>query len=311
MILTLTPNPSLDHTLELNQLDLGAVNRATSVRLDAGGKGVNVAKALHSNGHAVRAILPVGGRVGEHIADMLSVAGLDIVEVPIQDDVRENISLVEPDGRVTKLNAAGPRLTADEVDALKRTTVAALEEVSWVVASGSLPPGAPRDLYAVLAIDVHAAGARLAVDTSGASLRTAAVGSPDLLKPNAGELAEATSRRLRTLGDVEDAARQLQTDGAVALLVSLGADGAVLVDHAGSWHATRPPLVPRSNVGAGDAALAGFLAAGGEGPEALANAVAYGAAAVQLPGSRMPAADDIDLAAVIVTEVDRARRLPG
>lgn len=309
MIVTLTPNPSLDRTLELDRLDLGAVNRAAAVRLDPGGKGVNVARALLANGHAVRAVLPVGGRVGEHVADLLAAVGLDAIGVPIEDDVRENVSLVEPDGRVTKVNAAGPRLTHDEVDGLVKATVAAIDGAAWVAASGSLPPGAPDDLYAVLAADVHAAGARLAIDSSGAPLRAAIAGSPDLLKPNAEELAEATGRELQTLGDVVDAAGELRARGATALLVSLGADGAVLVDEAGAWHATHPPLVPQSNVGAGDATLAGFLAAGGRGPDALASAVAYGAAAVQLPGSQMPGPDHIDIAAVTVTEVDRTHRL--
>lgn len=309
MIVTLTPNPSLDRTLELDRLDLGTVNRARAVRVDPGGKGVNVARALLANGHAVRAVLPVGGRVGEHVGDLLAALGLDVVGVPIGDDVRENVSLVEPDGRVTKVNAAGPHLGDDEVEALVTATLDALDGTTWVAASGSLPPGAPDDLYARVAAAVHAVGARLAVDSSGAPLRAALAGRPDLLKPNAEELAEVTGCELQTLGDVVDAARQLQERGASVLLVSLGADGALLVDDGDAWHAATPPLVPQSNVGAGDAALAGFLAAGAHGPDALVTAVAFGAAAVQLPGSQMPAPPDIDTTVVDVDEVDRARRL--
>jgi 1-phosphofructokinase len=311
MIVTLTPNPSLDRSLALEQLLLGEVNRADSVRVDPGGKGVNVARALLANGHPVRAVLPIGGRDGEHVADLLAALGLDSVGVPIEGDVRENVSLVEPDGRVTKVNAAGPRLTRAEVARLVEATITALDGATWVAASGSLPPGAPEDLYAVLASDVHAAGARLAVDTSGSPLRAAVAGGPDLLKPNVDELAEVSGCRLRTLGDVVDAGRRLQAEGVAALLVSLGADGAVLLDDAGAWHATTPPLVPRSDVGAGDATLAGFLAAGGEGPDALVTAVAYGAAAVRLPGSQMPSPTDIDRGAVTVTEINPGRILHG
>lgn len=309
MIVTLTPNPSLDRTLELDTIDLGEVNRATAVRLDAGGKGVNVARALAANGRTTRTVLPVGGPEGAHLVSLLEEAGLDVQTVPVAASVRENISLVEPDGRVTKVNAAGPELTVAEVEALVKATVAAADGATWVAASGSLPPGARDDLYATVAADIRAAGARVAIDSSGVPFRAAIAGQPDLVKPNAEELAEVTGMRLRTLGDVLDAARQLRSSGVGAVVVSLGPDGAVLVDDAGAWHATTPPLVPRSNVGAGDATLAGFLAAGASGPEALATAVAYGAATVQLPGSQMPGPDDLVRGDVRVTELDPTKHL--
>lgn len=309
MIVTVTPNPSLDRTLELERLELGEVNRASGSRLDPGGKGVNVARALSANGHDVRAVLPVGGREGEQLIDLLRDLGMEVRGVPVTAAVRENVSLVEPDGRVTKVNAAGPRLTAEEVAALTAATVAAVQGADWVAASGSLPPGAPEDLYAQLASDVHAAGARLAVDSSGGPLRAALAGAPDLIKPNTEELEEAAGHRLRTLGDVVAAAQGLRDRGVAAVLVSLGADGAVLVDGSGTWHATAPPVEPRSNVGAGDATLAGFLAGGGAGPHALATAVAYGTATVQLPGSQMPRPDDLAVDDVSVDDVDPERRL--
>ena len=309
MIVTLTPNPSLDRTLEIESLEVGAVNRATTSRVDPGGKGVNVARALVANGHAARAVLPLGGHEGEHLASLLRDAGIEVHAVPIAAAVRENVTLVTPDGSVTKINAPGPQLTPDDLDALHKTTMAAAQDAVWVAASGSLPPGAPDDLYAALAHEVRRAGARFAVDTSGAPLVAAIAGSPDVCKPNADELAEAIGRPLSTLGDVADGARELRERGVGAVLVSLGADGAVLVDATGAWHATTPPLVARSNVGAGDAALAGFLAAGGHGPDALAQAVAFGAAAVRLPGSVMPRPDDIAPRDVHVDAIDPARHL--
>lgn len=311
MIVTLTPNPSLDRTLELVALEAGEVNRATTSRVDPGGKGVNVARALVVNDAAARAVLPVGGHEGEHLASLLRDAGIEVQVVPIGRAVRENVSLVQPDGTVTKINAPGPELTPDEVAGLENTTVAAGDGATWVAASGSLPPGARDDLYARLAPRVRQAGARFAVDTSGAPLVAALSGGPDLLKPNAEELVEATGRGVATLGDVVDSAHELRRRGVGAVLVSLGADGAVLVSDDGAWHATTPPLRAVSNVGAGDATLAGFLAAGGSGPEALASAVAFGAAAVRLPGSVMPAPADVAGSDVTVTEVDPTRPLRG
>lgn len=309
MIVTVTPNPSLDRTLELAALEPGEVNRATASRVDPGGKGVNVARALVANGHRVRAVVPLGGHEGEQLAASLRDAGLDVYCVRIAEAVRTNISLVEPDGRVTKINAAGPHLRDDEVAALEEATIACLDGATWVAASGSLPPGVPGDFYARLAADVHEVGARIAVDTSGEPLAVSLAGRPDLIKPNAEELAAVADRDLSTLGEVVAAADELRGRGAVAVLVSLGADGAVLVDEAGRWHAMTPPMQPRSNVGAGDAALAGYLAAGGAGPDSLRAAVAYGAAAVRLPGSAMPGPDDLRYEDVRVTEIDPTRRL--
>ncbi|MFK4593803.1 fructose-1-phosphate kinase PfkB-like protein [Streptomyces pristinaespiralis] len=122
-----------------------------------------------------------------------------------------------------------------------------------------------------------------------------------MVKPNAEELAEAVGRPLATVGDAVKAAEELRDRGAGAVLASLGADGQLLVDDTGVWFGHAPADAVRSNVGAGDASLAGFLTAGGAGPAALAAAVAHGTAAVQLPGSVMPSPADLDPEAVTVT----------
>lgn len=309
MIVTVTPNPSIDRTLEVAVLRVGEVHRAQAVRVEAGGKGVNIARALLANGADVRAVLPVGGAEGEHLLGLLHDLALDVVAVPVGGRTRVNVTLVEPAGRVTKVNAPGPALEPGELQALFKATVAAVQGAAWLAASGSLPPGAPADLYAQLVRHVHEAGARVAVDSSGAPLVDALAAEPDVVKPNEQELAEAVGRPVVTFGDVVDAARQLRERGAGAVLVSLGSAGAVLVDAAGAVHADTPPVRARSNVGAGDAALAGFLTADGSGPEALRHAVAWGAAAVRLPGTAMPVPQDVDLAAVRLHDIDLSRRL--
>lgn len=308
MIVTVTPNPSLDRTLEIDRLDRGRVLRAGESRVEAGGKGVNVARALLANDHSARAVLPIGGAEGDHLAALLDELGLDVRSVPISAPIRSNVSLVEPNGTVTKINAPGPQLVNDEPDALRKATVAALDGTEWVAACGSLPPGAPLDLYASLVRDVHEAGALIALDSSG-PLEAAISAGPDVLKPNAHELAGLVGRELRTIGDVVAAADELRGKGARAVLVSLGRDGAVLVDEHGAAHAETPPLTPRSNVGAGDATLAGFLSAGGAGTEALQRAVAWGAAAAGLPGTAMPGPNDVDITAVRIHDVDQYRTL--
>ncbi|MER6612110.1 1-phosphofructokinase family hexose kinase [Streptomyces xantholiticus] len=309
MIVTLTPNPSLDRTLEVPDLRPGSVIRATGTRLDPGGKGVNISRALAANGHRTMAVLPCGGTEGEQLAGLLASEGVEVVTVPIADSVRVNISVVEPDGTVTKLNAAGPRLSATEIDALATATCAAANGVRWVALAGNLPPGAPVDLYAHLVSCLRGSGApRIAVDSSGAPFAAALRAGPDLVKPNRGELAEATGMPVTTLGEALTAANVLRARGARTVLASLGPDGALLVGDATVLHGEQRVAELRSSVGAGDALLAGYLAALSEGSAALAEALAWGAAAVSQPGSGMPGLWDLDRSAVVVhTHIDPDR----
>ncbi|ABW16404.1 PfkB domain protein [Parafrankia sp. EAN1pec] len=293
MIVTVTLNPSLDRTIDISALARGAVIRAASARLDPAGKGVNVARALLANGKRSRAVLSCGGDDGQRLVRMLAAEGVDMLAVPIAGSTRSNITLSEPDGTVTKINELGPSLSKDELDTVAAAVLDCDVPGGWVAVCGSLPPGVPADAYADLCVRFRAAGRRVAVDTSGAALLDAVAAGPAVVKPNQEELGEAVGAPLRNLGEVIEAAQQLRTWGAGAVLASLGAHGAVLVDDHGAVMGDSPVLGPRSTVGAGDALLAGFLAAGARGPEALAEALAWGAAAVSLPGSRMPRAEDI------------------
>ena len=299
MIVTLTPNPSLDRTLEVPDLRRGSVLRATARHTDPGGKGVNVSRALAANGRKTVAVLPCGGIVGSRLAELLAPQGVEVLAVPVLGEIRVNISVVEPDGTVTKINEPGPVLTPQELDALAEAVVRAGQEAAWVALSGSLPPGAPDDLYAHLISRIRSAGGpQIAVDSSGVPLVAALAAGPDLIKPNRAELAEASGLPVTTLGEAVAAALALRDRGARTVLASLGADGALLVDGSGAVHARARVADPRSAVGAGDALLAGYLSAGSGGAEALAEAVAWGAAATSLPGSRMPGRDHLDRASV-------------
>ncbi|WP_405140005.1 1-phosphofructokinase family hexose kinase [Sphaerisporangium sp. NBC_01403] len=312
MIVTVTPNPSVDRTVFIDALPRGTVVRSRRTRTEPSGKGVNVALALRAHGHDVIAVLPVGGTVGTQIMAMLDVAGVPTITVPIAGEIRSNVSLVEPDGTVTKINEAGPILDAAEAEALTVAAIKKTDGVSWLAGCGSLPAGLPENFYAQLAAEGRHRGVKVAIDSSGATLRAALPGTPDLVKPNVHELAEVVERPLKTLGDVVDAAVVLRQRGARSVLASLGADGAILVDDNDVLHGQA--VVPRvvSAVGAGDALLAGFLAAGGDGRDALRNALGWAAAAVQHEGTLFSGVDP----AVTVTiddVVDRERHLaePG
>ena len=309
MIVTVTLNPSLDRTVEIGVLERGQVLRAGSTRLDPGGKGVNVARALAANDFKTRAVLPCGGRDGEALAAMLTAEGVDLVALPTSAPVRSNITVIEADGTVTKINEPGGGLAPEELDACVEAVLRVASGADWVVACGSLPPGVADDFYARLGSHLARARIPFAVDTSGPALSAALAAPPSLIKPNLHELAEAVGRSPGTLGEVVEAALALRERAPVTVLASLGPDGAVLVDGESVVHGEATVHSSRSTVGAGDALLAGFLAGGAHGAGALAEGLAWGAAAVRQPGSRMPHPHDIDRSGVRVHDVIEASRV--
>lgn len=303
MIVTLTANPSLDRTVPLDRgLTRGEVHRAGAVTVEPGGKGINVARVVHYAGHPVRAVLPADP--GDPILRGLDELLLPYRTVPLLGQVRTNLTLTEPDGTTTKINEPGPTPSAATVEALARLLVLEAEQADWVVLSGSLPPGVPASWYADLVQALRPWGCRIAVDTSDAPLLALAAGfpaaAPDLIKPNSEELAQLTGADPEALeaaaaaGDPSAtvlAARSLVADGVGAVLVTLGAAGAVLVTAAGAWQAVPPPIVVRSTVGAGDSAVAGYVLAETRGlppADRLRLAVAYGSAAASLAGTQLP-----------------------
>ncbi|UCM88598.1 1-phosphofructokinase [Streptomyces marincola] len=301
MILTVTPNPSLDRTYEIPALARGAVLRADADRVDPGGKGVNVSRAVAAAGHRTIAVLPLGGPEGALLERLLTGLGIEVAAVPVTGRTRVNVAAAEPDGTLTKLNAPGPELTPAESRALLSAVTARAGSATWTVCCGSLPRGLDDDWYAALVARARGTGARIALDTSGPALTRALPARPDVVKPNTDELATAVRRHLTTVGDAVLAAEELRTAGARAVLATLGAAGQLLVDDTGTHWGTAPATPVRSDVGAGDASLAGFLSAGGRGPRALAAALAHGAAAVRLPGSAMPEPADLRPDEVAVT----------
>ncbi len=280
MIVTVTPNPSIDRTLRIPPLARGRVIRAVSATAEAGGKGINVARALAAHGQATVAVAPLSAASAAEFTALLGAAA-PIDAVTIAGPVRVNVSLVEDDGTVTKVNEPGPELSRADVEALLERVAALAAGADWVAGCGSLPPGAPPEFYARLAARVPVR-VKVAVDADGAALREAASARVALLKPNLAEL--------ETL-----------------VLVSLGADGAVFVDADGATHAEARIEDVVNTVGAGDALLAGFLAGGG-GRGALRSAVAWSVAACRSPGTRMRVITTRDVDAVEVHDVVRADR---
>ena len=310
-VVTLTANPSLDRTLSLpGRLDRGGVVRLAPSDTEPGGKGVNVARALNAAGCETVCVLPAAD--DDPIVGLLRQRGLGLARVPVAAPVRTNYTLAEPDGTTTKLNEPGAPLDAATRTALAAELSRQAAGAAWVVLSGSLPAGTPTDWYAALVQRLRDSDARIAVDTSEAPLRAlVAAGrdaAPDLLKPNAEELAQLTGATESDLSAdpdrLADALRTLHRRGVRDILLTLGADGAVLSTPDGVWSAVPPQVAVRSTVGAGDCSLAGYLLAelaGAAPADRLRAAVAYGTAAASLPGSAVPTPAQVDGTAVRVT----------
>lgn len=298
MIVTVTLNPSLDRTLEIERLERGAVLRTSTPTLEAGGKGVNVTRALVANGIQSTAVLPIGGGEGAELSRLLELDGVVARFVPVAGRTRSNITIAELDGTITKLNEPGPTIAADELSALTAAIASTVSAGDWVVLSGSMPPDFTAEQIAALVHGIAGQGIQLAVDTSGEALAAALDSAPRLIKPNRVELSELVGRPLGSMADVIAAARGIHDRGVELVLVSLGADGAALVHPGGVLVGASHVANPRSTVGAGDCFLAGFLSKYAldetDVESALLEALAWGAAAAALPGTSVPAPGDID-----------------
>ena len=318
-IVTVTANPSLDRTITLAAaLQPGEVQAAASAREDAGGKGINVARVVAAAGVDTVAVLPLAE--DDPFSAALRASHVPARPVPVEGHVRANVTITDPDGVTTKLNLPGATLSSTDVAELIAAVVDASEDANWLVLAGSLPPGAGDRLYVDITRAVRgrwgASAPRIAIDTSGAALRAVVEhASPDLIKPNDEELAELVGVDLEPGADLAAAvlpvARALVPGKVAAALVTLGADGAVLVTAEGAWQATPPRIRVVSTVGAGDSSLAGYLLAdvAGDQPEArLRRSVQYGAAAASLPGTQAPTPADLPDGEVVVRELHPTHR---
>jgi len=303
VIVTFTANPSLDRAVDLGDaLQVGEVQVARSVREDAGGKGINVTRVIHSAGRDSIAVLPLDA--DDPFAGALRAAHVPAMAVPLAGNARANLTLTDGAGVTTKINLPGVERTAADGAALIEAVVSASAGADWLVLAGSLPPGLPDDFYVAIIEAVRAASSpppRIAVDTSGPALSAVVErGAPDLIKPNEDELAElagvALDPHLPLPEAVAAIAAGLVPSRVRAAFVTLGAAGAVLVTPHGSWRGTPPPTRVRSTVGAGDSSLAGFLlaeTAGADPAECVRTGIRYGSAAASLPGTQAPAPADL------------------
>ena len=261
-------NPAIDQTIEVSALRVGEVNRATRAQQDAGGKGINVASCLADYAVKVAATGQLGRDNAALFEALFDDKGIANHCLYIDGHTRVNTKVVDPAmGQTTDINLPGPQHTADEIAARIADLEAVLGRLSthagWFVLSGSLPPGWPADTYATLIRHIHALGGKVMLDTSGAPLSEALKAGPQIVKPNRDELGDHLGRPLGNVAEVAAAARALlgETPGLKLVAVSMGAEGAVFVSAEQAVLAQPLDVEPISSVGAGDAMVAGIVAA--------------------------------------------------
>ena len=315
-VVTVALNPALDHTIEVAGLQPGAVNRALRMQVDVGGKAINVASCLADFGVTAA----VTGQLGrdnvalfeelfqrKHIANHCHLLdGLTRINTKVVDTAS---------GETTDINMPGPEFdpaaAADLLEQVLQRLDLLSQQAKWIVLSGSLPPGMPAETYATITRRAQAAGAAVVLDTSGEPLKAALAAGPRIIKPNRHELAELLGEPLDTLESLVAAARGLLNGphAPETVVVSLGGDGALFLNRAQALHAHPVSVAVTSTVGAGDAMVAGLVAAQLENcslAETAQLATAFAAAKLTRLGPHLPPPEEVRALAqqITVTALD-------
>jgi 1-phosphofructokinase len=291
MITTVTLNPTIDKSLVVPRFEVGKTNRGEVRRTDAGGKGINVAKAVKEFGAEVCALGFVAGSNGQFILEALAASGIPADFINVPGETRVNLKIHDPVcATETELNEPGFQVLPEHLEAMKQKIREYGSRCDVMVFSGSLPPGAPPETYAELISIAGVLGARCMLDTGGSALRCGLEARPLLTKPNRAEVEGLLQERLNTRSELAEAARKLLEMGAEEAVISLGADGAIAATRKDLLSARPPAVAPRSSVGAGDAMVAAL--AFGEVKhlpfrESFRLAMAASAAAVTMEGSKV------------------------
>jgi 6-phosphofructokinase 2 len=298
-IATLTLNPAIDKSTRVERVVADEKLRCESPRREPGGGGLNVSRAIGRLGGTSRALYTAGGHTGALLQSLLDDEGIDHTPLSIDDWTRENMVVYERStDRQFRFGMPGPTLTDAERDTCLEALRGLEPAPDYLVASGSLPPGAPDDTYAAVASVADALGARPILDTSGTALREAMAAKWFLLKPNLRELQELAGTELDTEPERIDAARTfIERDWCEGVVLSMGASGALLITADRAEHVRSPTVSIESRVGAGDSMVGGLTLALNRGYDlsaAVRFGVAAGAAAVTTPGTELCRRDDTE-----------------
>jgi len=313
-IATITLNPSLDQHITVDGLVLDGTNRWSRLYRYAGGKGIDVSRAIHEMGGSTIAYGFIGGTIGRAVEILLDQEGVPVSFTPIQRETRTNFIITDTkSSQQTRIDAPGPRISKREWERFRRKMLRIRPSPDLIVTGGSAPPGIPNDVYYTMIMEAKSFGVRTILDADGHWLAEGIKAKPYLIKPNIREAKELLNRELLTEEAIIKAALDLVDMGIEIVVISRGKDGIIAATKKEIVKAVPPPVKVRSTVGAGDCAVAGLalkLANGEPLLEACRLAVALGTAAVLTPGTELAHRSDVEnlLPQIKVKKITTRRR---
>jgi len=299
MIATVTPNPCIDLSVQVEDLLKDDANRVTEFKKYAGGKGICVSRVLKRLGEDPLTITMLGGHSGREVRHLLDHEGVRTWVVAIRSETRSNVIIYEKDDRsLTRLHMRGPSAEPMEIEELEGLIRGLPPRIRFVSLGGSLLRGFREDFYSRVIADLRERGIKVAFDADGEDLKDGLEAKPFMIKPNQFELARLVGRELRGRDEVVEAAREIVERGVELVVVSLGADGAVAVNGDRAVSAVPPPIKgKKSTVGAGDSMVAAIVFQFSRGVaelgEILALGVAAGTATALTPGTELCYPEDV------------------
>ena len=303
-IITITPNPAYDVHCNVPNFSLYHENFAEITSTDAGGKGINISRALAANGIYNRAFTFVGDENGDGFGKAFEREEFELISFTVKGRVRENITCHTEGAPETRISFSGFTVTEENIYRMYEFVKQNIYRDTTLALAGSFPKGFTIEHAKVLLSEFAKKGARIVIDSRSFSLEDLREVKPWLIKPNQEEISHYLGREVKSFDEIIAAAKELHEDGIENVMISLGGDGAMLVCKEGVFTARPPKINVISTIGAGDSAIACFLAAEREGKsplECLRTAVAYGSAACLTSGTCPPSPADV---ATILAQIE-------
>ncbi len=298
MIATVTLNPSLDRTVNVEELVIDEANRWTSLRQDPGGKGINVSRVVHELGGETIAYGFIGGIDGETLKHLLRQQGVPFDFTPIEGEIRSNFIITDlKTRRQTRIDAPGPHILGRELRKLIQQITRIKPKPGFLVFAGSVPPGVPADIYRQLIEKVKNSGIKTILDSDNQWLKEGIVAKPNIIKPNVHEAEELLGTHLKDEAAIIEAVKTLANQGIDVAIISRGRDGLIAASEGKILKVTPPQVEVSSTVGAGDSTIAGLVLKLNQGhkiDEACRWAVAAGTAATLTPGTELCRREDVE-----------------
>lgn len=303
-IVSLSLNPAIDLTYEINDLEHDKKTRATSSHYDPGGTGINVGRALEKLKANSFTCCITAGKMGEFLHSMLNQELNNVTTLQIEGETRINTTLIQQKPQYQyEINAVGPSINSEQLDKIISQFLSLCQQGIGVL-TGSLPPGIPDKTYQEINLALQKQGGRCIIDAPVNVLTKALLSKPFLIKPNQHELELLTDKKLNSIEQVANEARTLVEQGTQYVCVSLAEKGALLTGADNSYYCNSPKIKVHSTVGAGDSIVAGLAYAFTQNysPEqALKFAVACGAGTAMQAGTQLFNPNDLENLAEQIT----------